>query len=308
MSLSTTKQKLSRSGFTLVELLVVMAIISVLIGLLLPAVQQARSAARRTQHRNNMKQVGIAIHSYLENHTVFPPGWQGWDSSGGHDIEGGNGMGWAATLLPYIEQQNIYDAFDTSAPVDDPVNELARTRYIPTFRNPLDVGPNTWTLDNEDPGDPNPNLPLELATANYVGVFGTVELHDCESLAPGEQCEGDGIFFHNSNINTADIHDGLTNTYMVGERKTDESQDWFSTWVGNVPLGEEHMARFLGVADHTPNHPDAHFEDFSSWDTDGVFFLYADGHVGFVSENVHEELFQALSTIHGHEPFLAPAD
>ncbi|QDU81534.1 Type II secretion system protein G precursor [Polystyrenella longa] len=306
MSFTLSKKRYPRAGFTLVELLVVMAIISVLLGLLLPAVQQARTAARRTQNRNNLKQIGIALHNYLDLNRQFPSGWQGYDSSGEPDIEGSNGVGWALTILPMMEQFNVYDNFDFSVNVEDPINDLARQQYLGAFRNPLDVGPKLWTIENEDPGDPNPNLPMLLATANYIGVFGTTELEDCHGLPPGEQCVGNGVFYHNSETRPVDFHDGLTHTYMVGERKTDEELEWFSTWVGNISGGEEHMARFLGVADHTPNHPDAHFEDFSSWDATGVMFLYGDGHVGFVGENINETIFQALSTVHGHEPYLAP--
>ncbi|MCA9039786.1 MAG: DUF1559 domain-containing protein [Planctomycetaceae bacterium] len=308
MSRLLSKERSPRSGFTIVELLVVMAIISILIALLIPAVQQARAAARRTQNKNNLKQIGIAIHSYLELNNKLPAGWQGYDSSGEHDVEGGNGISWATAILPMMEQTNLFDEFDMSVSIDDPINDIPRQQYLAEFRNPLDIGPETWTIDNENPGDPNPNLPMILPTSNYIGVFGTTELEDCEGLPTGEQCVGDGAFYHNSEITTVDIHDGLTNTYIVGERKTDVDLGWYSTWVGNISGGEEHLARFLGVADHTPNHPDAHFDDFSSWDAQGVMFLYADGHVGFVGENIHEEIFQALSTVHGHEPFLAPAD
>ena len=89
-----------RRGFTLIELLVVIAIIAVLIALLLPAVQQAREAARRTQCKNNLKQIGLALHNYHDTHRTFPPGWVGADPvTKGHLVEGTNGFGWAAMLL-----------------------------------------------------------------------------------------------------------------------------------------------------------------------------------------------------------------
>ena len=90
-------------GFTLIELLVVIAIIAVLIALLLPAVQQAREAARRTQCKNNLKQIGLAIHNYHDAFNLVPPGWVGV-TMGQPDVSGINGWGWASRLLPQIDQ------------------------------------------------------------------------------------------------------------------------------------------------------------------------------------------------------------
>ena len=95
-------------GFTLVELLVVIAIIAVLIALLLPAVQQAREAARRTQCKNNLKQIGLALHNYHDNYNALPPGWIGV-TNGGPDIYGLNGWGWASRILPQIDQSPLYN-------------------------------------------------------------------------------------------------------------------------------------------------------------------------------------------------------
>ncbi|MBM4076801.1 MAG: DUF1559 domain-containing protein, partial [Planctomycetes bacterium] len=101
------KRKPNR-GFTLIELLVVIAIIAVLISLLLPAVQQAREAARRTQCRNNLKQIGLALHNYHDSFTAIPPGWIGVTANV-PDIEGTNGFSWAVFLLPSMDQGNLYN-------------------------------------------------------------------------------------------------------------------------------------------------------------------------------------------------------
>ena len=286
-----------RRAFTLIELLVVIAVIAILLALLLPAVQQARAAARRTHNRNNLKQIGIALHNYHETYLTFPSGWIGVDA-GQPDVEGESGFGWCTMLLPFIDERPLYDEIDFELPILDPANASVRT-YLPKFRNPSDpTASNIWEIEDESsPGTVLGTLP----TANYVGVFGTAELEDCHLLSVGETCESDGMFHHNSKVRIADVIDGTSNTFMVGERRTDEDMSWYSTWVGSVPGGEEHLARILGVVDHPPNDDALHFEDFSSYDPGGVQFVFGDGRVKFVSENIDEALYQALATKSGGE-------
>ncbi|MEX2285672.1 MAG: DUF1559 domain-containing protein [Planctomycetaceae bacterium] len=297
MSTLFSFRKRARKGFTLIELLVVIAIIAILIALLLPAVQMARAAARRTQNRNNLKQIGLALHNYHEVYKMFPSGWIGV-TAGGPDVEGGSGFGWAAMILPYVDQGNLYDRLDFKLPITHATNQPAALTYLPVFRSPSDIGPTDWKIEDETtPG----NFLMTLATASYVGNFGTQDLEDCHSLPPATACTSNGIFFHNSKTGIADILDGTSNTFIVGERKTDVDQEWFSTWAGAVPQGEEHLARILGVADHTPNHPATHFDDFSSHDAGGVHFVFGDGHVKFLSETIDLAVFQGLATRAGGE-------
>jgi prepilin-type N-terminal cleavage/methylation domain-containing protein len=282
-----------RRGFTLIELLVVIAIIAILIALLLPAVQQARAAARRTANRNNLKQIGLALHNYHDAHGVFPPGWIGVTQGAAHAV-GPSGFGWGAFILPQLEKKPLSDQLDFSQSILAPANALALNTVLPVFRNPNDPSDDFWTINSESSGTALVRLP----SANYIGNFGSTELEDCEGLAPGMTCQGNGMFHHNSKIRFRDVKDGTSNTYHVGERKTrtDVAPEWHSTWVGVVPDGQETFARILGSADHTPNYVGAHLDDFSSYHAGGVFFLFVDGRVRFVSENINLTVHQALAT------------
>src|SRR5262245_60462030 len=107
-----------RRGFTLIELLVVIAVIAILVSLLLPAVQQAREAARRTQCRNNLKQIGLALHNYHTACNMFPPGYV----AGAPYPATTNGWSWCAQILPHLDQTPLYEKINFQLPVEDPVN------------------------------------------------------------------------------------------------------------------------------------------------------------------------------------------
>ena len=285
----------SRRGFTLIELLVVIAIIAVLIALLLPAVQQAREAARRTQCKNNLKQLGVALHNYHDTFGALPPGWIGV-TNGASDIYGMNGWGWGARILPQLDQSPLFSQIDFNSKMDSttsPQNSSARIKSIPAFLCPSDAASgNTWTIQNAS----GTNL-VDLATANYVGVFGVSDIDDCVG-APNSPCVGEGTFFQNSRIQFRDFTDGLSNTISVGEHKSrrDSGVNWNSTWTGVVAKGNDALVRILGTTDHTPNSPANHIDDFSSYHVGGAHFTMGDGSVRFISTNIDVNLYQRLAT------------
>ena len=131
-----------RKGFTLVELLVVIAIIGILVALLLPAVQAAREAARRMSCQNNLKQVGLALHMYHDSNQRWPAGWLGINPvTRGDDWLGDPGWGWAAAILPYMEQKNVSEAMvHFELPTHDPMNKAVREKILTVFRCPSDIG------------------------------------------------------------------------------------------------------------------------------------------------------------------------
>lgn len=278
----------ARRAFTLVELLVVIAIIGILIALLLPAVQAARESSRRTTCQSNLRQIGLALHIHYDQQGFLPSGWTGY-TSGKPDPAGQPGWGWASRLLPYMDQAPLAQTMNYDLPITNAQHATAREAVIESFFCHSDTDPLTvFTLKREEG-----TTLTKLAKSNYVAMFGTTELEECEDLPAGQQCHGDGVFYHNSRITFGAITDGLSYTILVGERS---SKIDFSTWVGAVPGGEEAMARVVGVTDHPPNDDHAHFEDFSSNHPMGANFLLGDDSVRLFNQHLDISVYRALST------------
>jgi len=189
-------------GFTLIELLVVIAIIAILISLLLPAVQQAREAARRTQCKNNLKQIGLALHNYLDTNKYFPP--LGCYTVGATSNQ--SSFSAQARLLPYLDQANLQNLINWG--LDYGSQPAVSGTRVPTFLCPSEV---------KDVGRPGttPHYPL-----NYAMNAGTWEIYN-----PTTGAGSDGVFFPNSKIDTASISDGTSNTLGVAEVKAWNAYD-----------------------------------------------------------------------------------
>lgn len=290
-----------RRAFTLVELLVVIAILGILMAVLLPAVQRAREAAHRSVCTGHLKQIGIALLNYHDAHRSFPPGYlSGFDSAGD---DTGPGWGWAAMLLPQIEQGPLFSRIQFEQPIESLSQKAARTTSLSVYLCPSDSAPPVWTAVTRDAAG-NPVAAIcDVASANYVGVFGVTE--------PG--VEGEGVFFRNSAIALADVSDGASVTLLVGERARRWSD---STWAGAVTKGElfpppdspavpfieNASGMVLGHSfEGPPNAPGLECNDFSSEHADGGNLVFCDGHVQFISSTMDKKLFRALSTRAGHE-------
>lgn len=288
---------MSRRGFTLVELLVVIAIVAVLMGLLLPAVQMAREAARRTQCQNNLRQLGIGLLNYESARQHFPPGWVVRESVTTLAALEEPGYAWSHAILPSLEQGNLYDRFNQNLPVNDISHYPLLKNYLSLFVCASDAGENIAvpavilapSALIHDPVEPIP-LP-EIAKSNYVGNFGTME------MVPGV-IKSDGMFFRNSKIRVAQVTDGTSNTLFVGERTSEIA---LSFWSGVMNEVSEPIARVLGSVDHLPNSPGNHFDDFSSQHPQGANFVLVDGSTRFFSEDMSIDIFQAMATRKGKE-------
>ena len=293
-------------GFTLVELLVVIAIIAVLIGLLLPAVQTAREAARRSSCTNNLRQVGIALHAYHDARNRLPEGWLCDDdgSTSAHGDEG-VGWGWASRILAHLEEPVVAEAIDLRQPIATVRPALCR-HAISLYLCPSDpanaersflLGAGSCSDEQEEETPDAVPGTLSVGRSNYVGVFGSIHMH--EMGAARGAFAGNGVFFANSRMPFSHISDGLSRTIMVGER---DGRVGGSMWHGMVEGACAPMSRVVGVGEHAFDAEGGHhFEDFSSRHPGGGTILFTDGHVEFLQNTTEESVFQALCTRRGRD-------
>lgn len=316
-----------RRGFTLIELLVVIAIIAVLIALLLPAVQQAREAARRTQCKNNLKQLGLALHNYHDTANALPPGWV----SG---AAGPSRWGWGTFLLPQFDQAPLYASLSSAMGMD--ANSINATGFSAVMTTLPQPGPLQTSLAAfrcpSDVAGPTVNTPLAdgymvmmppmantttFGRSTYPGVMGSnVDWMMGQPMTPSG-----GSFGRNSSTNFRDYQDGLSNTFLIGERRSPGVVNgmyvggdgiWAGVGCDTMPQG---MAMELG--DCSNSHPlngrfataptatsaDSYI-GFSSMHVGGAHFLMGDGSVRFISENIASgpvgqasSVYQNLATV-----------
>jgi prepilin-type processing-associated H-X9-DG protein len=283
----------------LVELMFVVAIIAVLAALLLPSVQASREGARRTQCKNHLFEIGLALNNYHDAHRTFPPGYVSAVGPSGQDL--GPGWGWAAMLLPHLDQSNVYNHLRFEELADTRGNTTATGESLESFICPSDPGMR--------PGN---------ASTSYVACFGQGDF----LLAPDQ---GDGVFFRNSRTRLGDIEDGAM-TLLVGERLAPSvaagggvttGAEWHSVYANRgtagstpSPAASSDRSRVLGhtgsIAGRPPVHPPNTKvncpADFSSSHTGGAQFLLADGSVRFLTSHVDTGVYAALATRAGGEP------
>jgi prepilin-type N-terminal cleavage/methylation domain-containing protein/prepilin-type processing-associated H-X9-DG protein len=216
-----------RQAFTLIELLVVIAIIAVLIALLLPAVQAAREAARRSQCVNNLKQIGVALHSYVSIMSVMPPGRINTHISGAGDC-----WGLFAQILPQMEQQAVYSSFNFSLAPDtpDPSNTTGNMTFLNALICPSDSAPQLITVSG-----------FLFATHNYPMNTGSTypvvaNISAANMPSPAFPGNPNGPFFENSNVSPADFIDGMSSTVALSETVRSGSASTYATDPLNVFL------------------------------------------------------------------------
>jgi prepilin-type N-terminal cleavage/methylation domain-containing protein len=292
----------SVSGFTLVELLVVIAIIGLLVALLLPAIQASREAARKSSCRNNLHQIGVAMHNYESAFRRFPPGYKYAASAQGNVL----GHSWTARILPFMELQSLYDVLDFKKPVYDPAN-IIREQHISTLLCPTDDVSPTGFVEMGDE---------RFAMSCYVANFGTPDLDEDQEQVndPVRLNRPWGPFYRNSDTKLKAIIDGTSKTLMVGERQNGPFRtvgahgvhiEYESTWVGAVrdidEPTDDHGHMVLFQTGHTPNHALSDDRDVSASHSGEALFLMCDASVHSVSETIDEKVYLAMGTMNKEE-------
>jgi prepilin-type N-terminal cleavage/methylation domain-containing protein len=314
-----------RSGFTLIELLVVIAIIAVLIALLLPAVQQARESARRTQCKNQMKQLGLALHNFHDVFLRFPAGAQEdvfpVPKSGATTIKG---TSWIVFILPYLDQAPLYSLYDFSKPYFDPVPATPPgnatnigTKVIPAIYCPsgpaprAHLDPNTNTPNNLSthyygvmgPGGPTNPTVVTFNGINYsyvVGNPGTNGSYATDGVL-GRYVDTAGSVTTEFFAGTRDVTDGTSNTVMVAELSRQIPSgvsNHYRSWIRGNNGGSGATKNVTNPINSTFYNGSNNFNDisFGSNHTGGCHFTFADGAVRFLNENINMGLYRALAS------------
>ncbi len=280
-----------KSGFTLIELLVVIAIIAILVALLLPAVQQAREAARRSQCKNNLKQIGLAIHNYHDTANCFP-------MSANHRVAGNNGFSWIAMSLPHMEASNLYNKLNFNRPLIDTSGgnnrQLIQTP-LPLLLCPSDPTPAVrrdlaawWAW----PGEPSPTVGANQGGPAGVTTYMGYQGDWFDSDPP------DGVFERSPArlVTFRHVTDGLSNTMIVGERSPTWSP-WCAWAAGNGAwIVDRYPLNSVRQTAQQPNNTESGGIKYGavSMHVEGMQALYADGSVHFISDSIDFTLYKRL--------------
>ena len=274
----------SRTAFTLIELLVVIAILAILIGLLLPAVQKVRESAARVQCQNNLKQIGLALQNYHDTHHAFPPGYLASGPYADGFTDTAPGWGWAAFLLPSLEQDNLFRQLTFSQPVQ---NSPAIQTVVKTYLCPSDIYPTGAFAVADAFG----KTIAVAAPSSYAACVGGDE---SDTTGPS----GLGVFSRNSHTRLTAITDGSSQTILVGERAWSNAN---GIWAGAIPGGvikrgplnpcpgsgagwypASVLVQAHSHLNNATTDTDGGLDDFSSRHPGGSNFVFGDGHVAFV--------------------------
>ena len=296
----SARRSLFRRGFTLIELLVVMAIIGVLVALLLPAVQMAREAARRTQCRNNLKQIGLALHNYEGSFRVFPPSstsiidYGVWTANPSQY----HLHSWASLILPNLDQANLYNQVNYNVSALNPINAAVASQKIVVYRCP------------SFPGQDYSQEPLYVALSPQYAIRNYVALG---ATTVGKLWQlPDGALYPRFPIRMADIRDGTSNTILVAETREQNAAVWIDGGTASLTsrrYDDANPPSYAGpqiAINYTPYYLAAGQGIDSLWGpsslhTGGANHLFGDGSVHFLSQNMDAGVYDALVTRAGGE-------
>lgn len=307
-----------RRGFTLIELLVAIAIIGMLVALLLPAVQQARAAARRIACVNNLKQLGLAAHNYHDCHNSFPPGAMG-PTPPDPQYAGHKSHGFGVFLLPYMDQRPLADSYDWNVPWFDTANQPVVNTQLPIWKCPSAPGDRIQDgMSDTVMPPPQEKFPGTAACGDY-SAMGTVHkdlvptgLIDPPGGTRDARGQFEGVFPINASRGIAQITDGTSSTILIGEcagrpqlwRKGNRVEDLVLSGGGwasrNLLFGRgataDGTAFFGACAVNCTNDREVY-----SFHSGGANVVLADGHVRFLGASIDIRVFAKLVTRDGGE-------
>lgn len=268
-------------GVTVLELLVVVSSVTLLASILFPAVHAARESTRNLECTNNLRQMGLALHKHHAVHESLPAGWKCEPSRR-------TAYGWAARILRDLEESSLAGQIDLAKPLDE-ILASVREEAPAVFICPSDVGEPNFPLyaeigKHDEHAQESTQVLVKLPRANYLGVFGTTDPDDVDGTA------GDGTFVQRHGRQFKEMTRGLGNIVVVGERTARKLP---STWLGTMKAGEDANSRLVGFAQKGPNLDDADECEFDSRHAAHVNFLWADGHVSGVRNDIDRKLYQS---------------
>jgi prepilin-type N-terminal cleavage/methylation domain-containing protein/prepilin-type processing-associated H-X9-DG protein len=308
-----------RRGFTLVELLVVIAIIGVLVALLLPAVQAAREAARRSQCTNNLKQIGIAFHNYHDIVNRLPPGRMGCDcntatTSSMGDFKCGSrpsstrpGTSGFAMIAPQLEMLPWYDAIGWQKGAIEPASGCGTTDDhagwdAPAIVKLLATRPKVMVC----PSDTAQSVNGRYAVGSYAMNHGTIG--PSKTTDQNMKHFNTGVFMYVTEIALQHITDGTANTFAAGEVYDGHATNNINFWM----IASRHTHSLRTTENPVNQKPGTGINlsgnngAFGSRHPGGAMFVFCDGHVSFIPNNIDLTVYRALSTRGGSESVVIP--
>jgi len=277
-------------GFTLIELLVVIAIIAILIGLLLPAVQKVREAAARLRCTNNLKQIGLALHSHHSAINRFPRGGYFPITPGSSNP---NVISWGAAILPWLEQDNLFQTIRTDLAYTDPVNQPAGGTVVPAYLCPSAHG--------LMPRKPSTDVPsVEYARNDYAAINGERGLRSPTASNNPER----GVMILASALALKDILDGTSQTLLVGEAPEGIHSIWISPrnlFDQSAPISARRSDTSPYASCQLPGIFCDFGQEMSSYHSGGANALFADGSVKFLRASTGNHIIAAICSRAGGE-------